>query len=126
MLNIHLIIFQQNSGDDKMSVELFRFDRDQKDKSARVVLCRAIAGESFYQKCWHNAIVDTGVKLFRDNSSFSPDQVDSVIKELIQLDEWCKKNLCGNNYSKMHDTIVEFLNLLPEEAPKSNEPFYIF
>ena len=109
-----------------MSVELYRCNKDKKDEDAEIIFCRAIASESFYQEYWYNAIMDTGVKLFKDNSSFMPDQVDLVINELIQLDEWCKKHLSGNNYFKMHDTIIELTELLPEEARKSHEPFYIF
>lgn len=109
-----------------MSVGLFRFNGDIDDDKSSIVLSLNISSEKFYQKFWIKAISDTDIKLFKDGSKFTPEQVDIVINELYRLIKWCNNNLSGNDNFKMNSTLKELIKSIPEEAIKSNEPFYIF
>ena len=111
---------------DSMSVGLFRYDGYFMNRDSKIVFSRNIAAEAFYTKIWGKAISEMNVRLFQDGSEFTPDQVGIVLEELRALMKWCDENLKGNDHFKMHSTLEELIKVIPEEASKSNEPFYIF
>ncbi|MDE6426003.1 MAG: hypothetical protein K2K89_07685 [Ruminococcus sp.] len=109
-----------------MAVDLLRFDGDWNDINSEIIFSYPVASENFFRKVWTTAITESKLKLFREWGSFTPNQIDEVLDELSILIQWCDDNLTGNEYFKMHSHIKELMMVIPEEALKSNEPFYIF
>ncbi|MBD5160162.1 MAG: hypothetical protein HDT23_07990 [Ruminococcus sp.] len=105
-----------------MAVDLLRFDGDCNDKKSEIIYSYPVASEKYFRSVWEVGISETGLKLFRDEGSFTPAQKDEVIDELNKLMKWCDKN----NYLRMHSRIEELIAVIQEESMKGNEPFYIF
>ncbi|MCM1505653.1 MAG: hypothetical protein NC177_00740 [Ruminococcus flavefaciens] len=105
-----------------MAVDLVRFDGDWKDENSQIVYSCPVASEKYFRSVWEKGIAETGLKLFKDWGSFTPNQTNEVIAELNKLMEWSNKN----NHCKMRMQIEELIQVIMEESLKSNEPFYIF
>ncbi len=109
-----------------MSVGLFRLDGNIKDKKSNIIYSENVASEAFYTKVWAKAVSDLKIKIFKDGSDFLPDQVNEVLDELHLLLNWCNDNLVGVDHNKMQRVLINLMKRIPEEAPNSDEPFYIF
>lgn len=109
-----------------MAVDILRFDRDSEDENSEIIFSYPVASETFFRNVWTVAIADTELKLFKDWGKFTPNQINDVLDELRILMKWCDENLTGDDRFKMHSRIEDLMNVIPEEAPNSNEPFYIF
>ncbi|MCM1505652.1 MAG: hypothetical protein NC177_00735 [Ruminococcus flavefaciens] len=105
-----------------MAMEMHRYSGDKDDENSSLTFMHSVANQKFYDRVWKKAIVETGVNLVRDWGVFTPQQIDDVLEELHTLINWCEQNLKGEDYIYMKYK----LEVLPEESPKSNEPFYIF
>ncbi|MDE5860999.1 MAG: hypothetical protein K2H28_02285 [Ruminococcus sp.] len=105
-----------------MAIDLLRFDGDWNDKKSKIIYSYPVAPEKYFRSVWEVGISETGLKLFKDEGSFTPNQKDEVIDELNKLMKWCDKN----NHLRMHSRIEELIAVIQEESQKSNEPFYIF
>lgn len=109
-----------------MAVDILRFDRDSEDKNSEIIFSYPVASETFFRNVWIPAIAKTELKLFKDWGKFTPNQINDVLDELRILMKWCDENLTGNDRFKMKSRIEDLMNVIPEEVPNSNEPFYIF
>lgn len=109
-----------------MAVDLVRFDGDWNASDSEIIFIYSISSETFFRTVWQNGINQTKTKLFRDWGTFTPNQIDEVLDELRILMQWCDDNLIGNDHFKMHSRIKDLMEVIPEEAPKSNESFHIF
>ena len=109
-----------------MSVGLFRYDRDMLHPDAKLTFSANVASEAFYTRVWTAAVQDTGIRIFKDGSEFSPEQAETVLDELHRLMLWCDARLTGNDYYKMKSTLEDLMQKIREELPNSSENFYIF
>lgn len=113
-----------------MSVAIFRFNDDTLawgDENKEIVFTMPVSSEAFYTRVWTRAIAETNVKLFQDGGEFTPEQVEIVLDELQRLKKWCEENLKGDDhFFYMYDRLEDFIRIIPEEAPKSKQKFYLF
>ena len=107
-----------------MAIEIHRYSEDAENSS--LTFMHSVANQKFYNRVWEKAVAETGIKLIRDWGVFTPQQIDDAVEELHILIEWCEQNLNGKDYIYMKDKLEVLIEVIPEEAKKSNEPFYIF
>ena len=103
-----------------MSVSLFRYDAD-----GECTLCYPVSTEDVYIRIWSRAIAEENIRLFRECGGFTVRQTGEVLDELQRIRNWCDRNLDtdSQDYSYMIWRLDDLMQVIPEEAKKSDEPF---
>lgn len=110
-----------------MSVGVFRFRNDKFSLDSEQIFFASVSSESIYKTIWEKALSDTGAKLFKDGSQFTPEQVETVLSELNRVAKWCDEHLTDKQELIYMKNRIDYLIVnITKEAKHGQELFYIF
>ena len=110
-----------------MSVGVFRFKNDKFSLDSEQIFFASVYSERFYKTIWEKALSDTGTTLFKDDSQFTTEQVETVLSELNRVAEWCDEHLTDKQeIIYMKNRLNYLIASIAKKAKHGQEKFFIF
>lgn len=108
-----------------MSVEIFKYDRDIYDSSAKMIVNAGVSSQRMYDKYLEPAVRELHIRYFQDGAEIRQCNLEAVMKELELLLEWLEKHAEGEDLEYLRSKLQYMQKFIPEALQEDDDILYI-